>query len=142
MSKNIEWKKSSIDYGKLNELTHQKLTTEKLGNNNVKSGLLKDIARNGGLAVGKTAHKRLNEVQTFESRSKAHKKKIPIELVKEAIQKFIFNKDRAKYLGITEVTYRKIAKEYGLYVKESTPQKFMKYLSAEERSKLLNKHKK
>lgn len=117
------------------------LHLENLHNNSIQSGHLKNIAKSGGKAVGKNAHKRLNESQTFESRSRAHKKYIPKEKVEEAISKFIFNKDRANYLGINQVTYRKIVKEYGLYVKESTAEKFMKYCSAEERSEKLNKHK-
>lgn len=46
--KNIEWKKSSLNLNKLNNLTHKQLTSKANGEHNVKSGLLKSIAKKGG----------------------------------------------------------------------------------------------
>jgi hypothetical protein len=142
MKKEIKWGNIPIKGLKdLSEYDMRHLAGIETGNNNVKSGHLKNISVNGGKSRGKIAHINLNKSQTFESRSKAHKKQIPKEKIEQAIKKFIFNKDRAEWLDITHVTFRKLCKEYGLYKKETTGEKFMKYVSASDRSKILNKNK-
>jgi hypothetical protein len=145
MYKNIKWANKELpglSHDELNKLTYQQLAASETGKYNAESGLLKRIAKKGGEAVGKTAHIRLNQAQTSESRSKSHKKTFDKKLVEESLLISPFNKERAKWLGVTEVTYRKVLKEHNLYIKESAAEKFMKYLSAEERSSLLNNKKK
>lgn len=134
---NQKYKESGLTDSKI---SHKSIASIQ-GNKNAQSGLLKKIAKSGGDSVGKTAHIRLNQSQTPESRSKSHKKSFDKKLVEQSLLVSPFNKERAKWLGVTEVTYRKILKEHNLYVKESAAQKFMKYLSAEERSLLLNNKK-
>ena len=51
MNKNIEWKKSDIDYDKLNQLNHVDLVRIENGKNAVHSGQLKSITAKGGKAV-------------------------------------------------------------------------------------------
>jgi hypothetical protein len=56
MSKNIEWKKSGIDYDKLNQLTPQKLAAIETLNNHVLNDKdkLREWATDGGLKGGNT----------------------------------------------------------------------------------------
>lgn len=51
MNKNIEWKKSSIDYNKLNKVSHVDIVRIENGKNAVLSGQLLKAAINGGKAV-------------------------------------------------------------------------------------------
>jgi hypothetical protein len=51
MSKNIEWKKSSIDYNKLSELSHAQLMRIENGKLAKESGQLAKASVNGGKAV-------------------------------------------------------------------------------------------
>lgn len=143
MPKEIKWGNIAVKgLSDLSDFSMRKLAGIENGNNNVKSGHLKKISSKGGKERAKSNHiQNVNKSLTFEKRSTFAKKQIPKSKVKEAIKKFIFNKDRAEYLGITQVTYRKLAKEYDLYKKETTGEKFMKYVSPKDRSKILNKHK-
>jgi hypothetical protein len=134
---NTKYKKSGLTDGKISHKSAMSIQ----GKKNADNGLLKKIGKIGGKVTGKNAHKRLNESQTFESRSKAHKKSFDKSIVEESLKVSPFNKYRAQWLGVTQVTYTKILKEHGLYVKELAHERFMKYLSEDERSKLLNKHK-
>lgn len=115
------------------------------GNKNAKNGLLKKISKLGASKGGKTnvlsghMHK-LNSISS-KKRSERRKKQIEKEDVIKVLQKYPFNKDRAIALNITQVTLRRILKEYKLYKKETAGEKMMKVYSAEERSKILNKHK-
>jgi hypothetical protein len=54
MNKNIEWKKSDIDYDKLNQLNHADLVRIENGKNAVYSGQLKSITTKGGKKMGTT----------------------------------------------------------------------------------------
>jgi hypothetical protein len=51
MSKNIEWKKSSIDYNKLSELSHAQLMRIENGKLAKESGQFYEAMRKGGYAV-------------------------------------------------------------------------------------------
>lgn len=53
MNKNIEWKKSSIDYNKLNKLSHADIVRLENGKNAVLSGQHKKAAIEGGKVIGK-----------------------------------------------------------------------------------------
>lgn len=57
MNKNIEWKKSNIDYDKLNNITHAELVRIENGKNAVYSGQLKEAAISGGNTMGNTHYK-------------------------------------------------------------------------------------
>jgi len=75
MAKNIEWKKSSIDYSKLSELTHQKLVAMETG-----QWLYERNLQTGQMEKVWSSEKRIESVKqsldqrTFEERSKYSKK--------------------------------------------------------------------
>ena len=85
MSKNIEWKKSSIDYNKLNELSHAQLMRIQNGKLANESGQLAKAAVNGGKSVidklnkknKKTGHwRKLGDSKIGVARDKNTKNKI------------------------------------------------------------------
>jgi len=90
MKDKIEWKGSSLDYDKLNELTHSRL-----------------IAIEGS--------KRLNNYLTSEMRSKMMTKKITKEEVIRAQEGEHYHYMVAAKLNMCITTYRKAAKKFGLY---------------------------
>lgn len=143
MPKEIKWGNINVKgLSDLSDYNMQKLAGIETGNNNVKSGHLRKISIKGGKARAKTNHiNNVNKSLTSERRSTFAKKQISKSKVEQALKKFIFNKDAAKDLGITVVTFRKLLKEYNLYKKESGASKFMKHFSEKERSKILNKNK-
>lgn len=85
MSKNIQWKKSSIDYSKLSELSHAQLMRIENGKLAKESGQLAKAAINGGKAVvdklnkknKKTGHwRKLGDSKIGVPRDEQTKKKI------------------------------------------------------------------
>ena len=85
MSKNIEWKKSSIDYNKLNKVSHADIVKIENGKLAKKSGQLLQAAINGGKAVidklnknnKKTGHwRKLGDSKIGVKRGEETKKKI------------------------------------------------------------------
>lgn len=67
MSNNIEWKKSSIDYSKLNKISHSDIVRIENGKNAILSGQHKKAAIKGGKVMGE---KHLNNRTGLFSRSK------------------------------------------------------------------------
>jgi len=85
MSKNIEWKKSSIDYSKISELSHAQLMRIENGKLAKESGQLAKAASNGGKAIidklnkknKKTGHwRKLGDRKIGVARDEETKKKI------------------------------------------------------------------
>jgi hypothetical protein len=70
MSKNIEWKKSSIDYDKLNELTHSDLVRLQNGKNAIISGQLLKASINGGKTMGKIHYKNGTGIFSMDEKKK------------------------------------------------------------------------
>lgn len=110
--KNIEWKKSSIDYDKLNQLTHQKVVASEISSNRI---------------VDKTTREKLSKALSGKPKSKSHieklkttklKYKITKEQILEAQIGTNFAKEVADKLGIDGHTYKDIATYHGVYDKK------------------------
>jgi hypothetical protein len=80
MNKNIEWKKSNIDYDKLNELTHVDLVRIENGKQTINKNRTKESCSRGGKIGGKNGGNKAKELKlgfhslTSEERSKIGKK--------------------------------------------------------------------
>ncbi len=59
MSKNVEWKNSSIDYDKLNQLSHTQLMQSKSGKQTIAINRTKESCSNGGKKGGKTTGEKI-----------------------------------------------------------------------------------
>tara|TARA_R110000764_G_scaffold107268_1_gene193095 strand:- start:109 stop:657 length:549 start_codon:yes stop_codon:yes gene_type:complete len=74
MAKNIQWKKSTIDYDKLNKLTPKSLSSTERGNMNVESGHLTKISGIVTSASTKASIENgLKGLANFEKMSEEHK---------------------------------------------------------------------
>lgn len=111
MSKNIEWKKSSFDYDKLNELTHQKLVASQ---------------RMKGSTLSDSTKKKLSEQLKGKPKSEQHKEnlklqklihKVDVEEIKRLQKECDTANEVAQQLGMTWHTYKRIATELGVYQK-------------------------
>lgn len=117
-----------LEDGDLSKFSIKELHLQDLHNQNIQSGHLKNIAKSGGESVGKTAHLRLNEAQTSESRKKSASKRKIVKRVKKLIlnkdeiiselKKNYFIKDVANFFKLSLSTFRKILKESNIEYKE------------------------
>ena len=74
MAKNIQWKKSTIDYDKLNKLTPKSLSSTERGNMNVESGHLAKISGISTLKKAKSSRENgLKGFDKFEKMSEEYK---------------------------------------------------------------------
>lgn len=126
MSKNIEWKKSEINYDELNELSHKQLVIQNIGKHNAESGLLKKISKSGGKATGKknveSGHMdRLNKSLTTKQRRKNKTIIIPLEDILKAQEGEFSSNTISKKLNIAQLTYRNLCKKYGIPNKFEPP---------------------
>jgi hypothetical protein len=111
MSKNIEWKKSSIDYDKLNELTHQKLVASQL----MKGTNLSDLTKEKLSSKLKGKPKSEEHKEKLKLQKLIHK--VDVEEIKRLQKECDTAKDVAQRLGMTWHTYKRIATELGVYEK-------------------------
>ena len=111
MSKNIEWKKSSFDYDKLNELSHQKLVASE---------------RMKGSKLSESTKKKLSAKMKGKPKSEQHKEnlklqklihKVDVEEIKRLQNECDTANEVAERLGMTWWTYKRIATELGVYQK-------------------------
>ena len=91
MSKNIEWKKSEIDFDKLNELSHNQLMRIENGKNAVLSGQLKSICVLGGKSSIAKMNKKNQENGHFRKLGDAKKGVPRDEETKKKIKESTFN---------------------------------------------------
>ncbi len=137
MNNKIEWKKSNIDYDKLNKLNTAKLAQIEVGNQNANSGLLARIGILGGKTQGSrnvaTGHmKKINSISSEERSERLKTFLTKKELIKSLKSNF-YMKDVADEFQITQVTLRRILKEYNIdykkYIKTPTESMNKKYAS-------------
>lgn len=127
--KNIEWKKSSIDYDKLNELTHQKIKAAEWS-----------AVNNKGRKHSEETKKRWSESHTGKKLSKEHIEKSRIGSIKTKWEQTLARLSKQdildtqlkhgnhqgntmKELGISFYPYKKLCKHYGIELKKSIYEK-------------------
>jgi len=138
MSKNIEWKKSSIDYIKLNEINHKSITSSKngyklattknknQGKKNAATGHMKEIQKVGcsiggkiaGLSKSKEYLKKIGKLGNEVNAQKYGERIIATNLITGECWEYISKHEAARDTNVPTCTIRKILK--GLQPKTKT----------------------
>jgi hypothetical protein len=125
---NIQWKKSSIDYDKLNEITHAKLSQSEAGKNNkgIKhSEQTKKIWSDKKIGIKRDEDSvRRSTIGTISTRWEQTLNRLSKEDILAAQKKCGNHQHNTmNELGISFTPYKKLCKHYGIELKKSNYEK-------------------
>lgn len=125
---NIEWKKSSIDYDKLNELTHQKLSQSEAGKNNKGTKHSHETKRKFSNAkIGKKRNEDSVErsiIGTKQTKWLQLLEKYPLKFILDAqLNNGNHQSNTCKELLISYHAYKKLCIHYNIEIKKSNYEK-------------------
>jgi hypothetical protein len=128
MNKNIEWKKSSIDYDKLNEITHAKLSQIEAGKNNKGVKHTEETKRkfsNAKVGIKRDEDSvRRSIIGTISTRWEQTLNRVSKEDILAAQKKCGNHQSNTmNELGISFTPYKKLCKHYGIELKKSNYEK-------------------
>jgi len=129
MSKNIEWKKSTIDYDKLNQLTTQKLAAAEWASNNLKgykhSENSKDKFRKAKIGTKRDIDSVKKSIEgTKQTRWQQTLNRLSKEDIINAQKKHGNHQSNTmNELGISFTPYKKLCKHYDIELKKSPKEK-------------------